>query len=976
MIPAEASFCSKINAFHGESPDNGLCHRSSGFAPAMRCHNTRKHTMKTTNLAIALSVLAALALSVPPASAETPDKFVNYVEATGTQWVDPEIDGRWNTKIEAKVEWMNIADSGFIGCGDWEKSQRVFMCYMKNANGEMLLSMGENTVVTLLNGWNSRFEKNRIYDYTAEFSATNGAGQCTGTVTVDGIGPWSKTYTALNPGRSLYVFANNQKDNTVNGYSRTRCYGLKIYQGTIDGGDMVLVRDFRPCMKDNRAGLYDDVSKRIFYSGSGTDLVCDENCDVPDEFIDYVESQGVAAQADGQLPAYIDTGIIGKAGTIAEFKETCLKTTSGEYCLLGALGSSANSRFYMWFQANGDTLGLGYENSYWRPNVNNPDATSSQGASDVYTMSYGDTTHALVSFAAGLQTFSVIDDNTGATNLVSRKTISANVNTEQNLYLFARNNNGTPNVFCASRLYGLKIWQDGHLVRDFKPCLKNGVAGLYDDISKRIFYSSGTPLAFNNVYRQSVKPKEVVFVEYIESDGNNTLDTGVRARTGTRAQGVMMWTAEDENGGGKMRTYDREASRYLENTAAVFWRAKRAYLGARNVKNQNAWFHMLHESNAILLSQYGNSGETALKNGGANVPASVGVTNSFDVTFADGSQTMEWNGVQVLSTNLTGSVDTGNNLCLFSSSHWRWRSAARCYGLQIWQDNTLVRDFRPCKVDGKGMLYDTVTESIYRPSPDIPESRTGKVIFPEGVTKPACYVDYVETDGTIFIDTGVIGKSGTTAEFKETNLMSKDGEQCFLGSYGGSSNPRFYFWYHAWGYTLGIAYGDYYRPKKNDQYTDAANSSDPDVYKLNKDDTTHARVSFAVGSQTFSAIDDATGSETPYSSKTLSSSVDTGRTLYLFAKNDNNAGTPSQPAESRFYFLKIKQGDADGSNMHLVRNFKPVKLTNGLVVLWDFVNDEPYVPKSTTAPYYDTTFPVVGPDGARVINEPFVLIVR
>ena len=508
--------------------------------------------------------------AILPLFAEQPDKWVSYVESTGSQWVDTEIDGRWNTKIETKVEWMNIGDSGFIGCGDYEKSQRVFMCYSKNANGEMLLSMGENTVVQFFSGWNARFEKNRIYDYTAAFSETNGAGQCTGTVTVDGFGPWSKTSTAINPGRSLYVFANNQKDNTVNGYSRTRCYGLKIYQGPIDGGDMVKVRDFRPCMKDNRAGLYDDVSKRIFYSGSGTDLVCDENCDVPDEYIDYVESQGVAAQADGQLPAYIDTGIIGKAGTIAEFKETCLKTTSGEYCLLGALGSSANSRFYMWFHANGDTLGLGYENSYWRPSTTDPDtAAASQSASNVYKLSYGDTTHALVSFAADLQTFSVINDDTGATNLVSRKTISANVNTEQNLYLFARNNNGTPNVFCASRLYGLKIWQDGHLVRDFRPCLKNGVAGLYDDISKRIFYSSGTPLAFNNVCRQSVKPKEVVFVEYIESDGNNTLDTGVRARTGTRATGVMMWTAEDENGGGKMRTYDREASRYLENTAAA-----------------------------------------------------------------------------------------------------------------------------------------------------------------------------------------------------------------------------------------------------------------------------------------------------------------------------------------------------------------------------------------------------------------------
>ena len=192
-----------------------------------------------------------------------------------------------------------------------------------------------------------------------------------------------------------------------------------------------------------------------------------------------------------------------------------------------------------------------------------------------------------------------------------------------------------------------------------------------------------------------------------------------------------------------------------------------------------------------------------------------------------------------------------------------------------------------------------------------------------------------------------------------------DVEECFLGAFG--NDARFYVWYHAWGATAGIGYGEYWRPKNNDPNTVAANASDPDVYKLNSGDTTPPRVLFAAGAQTFTAIDDATGTETLYSSRTLSGNVDTGRNLYLFAKNDSDAGTPVSPAASRFYFLKLWQGDADGSNMALVRNFRPVKLTNGLVVLWDFVENKPYVAKSTTAPYYDTTFPVVGPDGAKIV---------
>ena len=240
-----------------------------------------------------------------------------------------------------------------------------------------------------------------------------------------------------------------------------------------------------------------------------------------------------------------------------------------------------------------------------------------------------------------------------------------------------------------------------------------------------------------------------------------------------------------------------------------------------------------------------------------------------------------------------------------------------------------------------------------------------------------CYVDYVETDGKVFIDTGVIGKAATTAEFKETSMQKSTSEEAFLASYGGSSDDvsRCFMWYHAWGYNVGLGYGTYYRPKKNDAYTDAANSADPDVYMLNPGDTTHARVSFAVGSQTFTVIDDATGVETLYSSKAVSTDVDTGRTLYLFAKHDSDAGAPSSTAASRFYYLKIWQGDSDGSNMQPVRDFRPVKLTNGLVVLWDFVNDVPYVPKSTTAPYNYTPFPVVGPDGAP-IRDGIIMILR
>jgi hypothetical protein len=63
--------------------------------------------------------------------------------------------------------------------------------------------------------------------------------------------------------------------------------------------------------------------------------------------------------------------------------------------------------------------------------------------------------------------------------------------------------------------------------------------------------------------------------------------------------------------------------------------------------------------------------------------------------------------------------------------------------------------------------------------------------------------------------------------------------------------------------------------------------------------------------------------------------------------------------------------------MQLVRNFKPVKLSNGLVALWDFQEKKAYLPQLVSSPGTYTQFPDagVGPDGEK-IRAGLKLIVR
>ena len=380
----------------------------------------------------------------------------------------------------------------------------------------------------------------------------------------------------------------------------------------------------------------------------------------------------------------------------------------------------------------------------------------------------------------------------------------------------------------------------------------------------------------------------------------------------------------------------------------VFWRQAHAYLAGlkpspTGTSVPESKFFMVHLDNQMVDVGYGTSGLVYAEIDGARIYPKENTRCSFDVTMANGTQTVIWNGTNALAGTIAGDVDTGDTLHLFSSGLWRHRSAARCYGLQIWQGNAdgsnmqLARDFKPCIYQNKGMLYDTVTKMVYRPSPDIPVSRTGPVVF-TGDEKLSNYVEYVESDGTIFVDTGIIGKSGTAAELDVTFLKNED-KGCLESRKG---DTRFYLFHNGGSrYGMGYGYGSYYN-----------------MGAMATGVRYHVESSLLAGSQVVKV------NGTTMANWTVATSYDTGFSMYIFA--DNNNGTPNWVGSYRFYGAKIWQGKADGSDMHLMRDFKPVRLSNGLVVLWDFVENKPYPAQSSTAPYDYTTFSAVGPDGERI----------
>ncbi len=70
--------------------------------------------------------------------------------------------------------------------------------------------------------------------------------------------------------------------------------------------------------------------------------------------------------------------------------------------------------------------------------------------------------------------------------------IVGDVKSAYSLYLFASHNASAPAFYAPGKVYGLKMYQDGDLVRDFVPCYRvaDDVTGLYDTVNSK-FYASG-----------------------------------------------------------------------------------------------------------------------------------------------------------------------------------------------------------------------------------------------------------------------------------------------------------------------------------------------------------------------------------------------------------------------------------------------------------------------------------------------------
>ena len=629
-------------------------------------------TAKALAAAAAIGAMASL-----PSYAVTPDYYVPWVGFNGSQYIDTGITAKSGTKAEM---WFTM-DSG--SC--------------------MLAAQGTQGSLAFAQNWSSYIggqapggTKNGAY-YHTDYAVNKGDElflhvtselDPNGILTMQINGGSSHTLgtatygASYNADRTLYLFAMNKKG-SPDYYASGKCYGLKIWQTNDVDGAYTLVRHMKPCIKDGVAGMYDSVEDEILYPNSGA-LSCPYG--YPDSFVQYIEADGNQG---------LDLGVIARAGTKTE-----LRVNQVGNVMMGA--SSGVGTFNPLQIVSGGFIGCQYNGGSGKSGVKPGTGFH----------------HVLSEIAAdGKMSFSV--DGKAAT--VEDK---APIDTGLNFNLFTMNYMGTNNwqYSGSGKCYGLKIWQtndvDGaySLVRDMKPCVKDGIVGLYDEVSHCLFTNVVRKAKSSAwLYAPTGTPDSVV--KYVGATGSQVVDVGVIARTGTKVEVCFTHSAES------------------------------VVLGASSTSNSTGFVSFVQDWSTYIGGQVGGSGKSYKKeNGYKMAQGDSRLFSAVSTLGTDGSLKMVVDGGDevTLSTAAGPSFDTGRTIYLFGANMdgiAKYKVSAKCYGLKIWQTNgvdgayTLVRDMKPCVKGNVPGLYDAVSDSIFYPlygalsaGPEVVERR-GSMIF-------------------------------------------------------------------------------------------------------------------------------------------------------------------------------------------------------------------------------------------------------
>ena len=487
----------------------------------------------------------------------------------------------------------------------------------------------------------------------------------------------------------------------------------------------------------------------------------------------------------------------------------------------------------------------------------------------------------------------VIDKNKNITTIngTSATNPTATGQGVQTAYICKVNNNGTPtSAQFIGKIYSCQIYDNGNLVRDYVPCVNaNNVVGLYDMVNGTFSEdNAGGEFIAGNKIRNL--PSGYTQLEYIGSSGTQYIDTGFKPNQDTRL--VMDFQLTDT------------AIRHL--------------FGARSTSTTGLFF-VACMSATTIRADYGTEQKTFTLGSvlerttldfNKNIVAIGETTQSYtQSTFTPASN------MALFAANTDGTITSDT-----------YKAKMKVYSCQIYDNGTLVRDYVPCTYNGTLGLYDMVNNTFTTNSGtgnfvagaaygSVARQITGGYIgvnnfvkrkLPNGYTQ----VEYIESSGTQYINTGIIGNQNTRVVM-EAVITSERSGACFLFGARATSNSGRFTAYAGSTY-FGFGYN-----------TSASNTS----------------TAIAVGTKYSIDYNKNVIAINGVSQSATAATFSTNYPMYLFC--ENQVGIAAQHLGFKLYSCQIYD------NGVLVRDFIPCKNASGEAGLYDLVDSVFYANSGT-----------------------------
>ena len=298
------------------------------------------------------------------------------------------------------------------------------------------------------------------------------------------------------------------------------------------------------------------------------------------------------------------------------------------------------------------------------------------------------------------------------------------------------------------RLYSLKLYEDGVLVRDYVPAKSGTVAGLYDTVNRRFLAPRGGALVIGGAYT------EVTDEAYLESDGSQFVVTDYYANPASRAVADCSF-----------------------NQAASNWEYVFGALGASTtLKEQLKFGFSMARNKSDNLYYAGSDNCKILWCGNRVIGVNARILMMLDCVLRRGW----WSAPEgaVAQTNFTDEMGectqtATSPIALFaandaSSAHDK--SSIRFYSAQVYERGEIQRDFVPAKRGNVPGVYDKVNGKFFTPE--------GGWLVAGGSPLELPNDAYLESDGTqaIVTDYYANDKTKMSIDFEFPAAASENAE--------------------------------------------------------------------------------------------------------------------------------------------------------------------------------------------------------